>query len=73
MATNRQDIDEYVQRCQQLIESSPQMDEENTKVHSEETNVTFACADAVLVSTAEKRGLETINPAEASVDHIRLE
>lgn len=29
---DRDDIDEYVQRCQQLIESSPQMDEENTKV-----------------------------------------
>ncbi len=29
---NRDEIDEYVQRCQQLIESSPQMDEENTKV-----------------------------------------
>ena len=28
----RDEIDEYVQRCQQLIESSPQMDEENTKV-----------------------------------------
>ncbi|WP_436901286.1 type I restriction enzyme HsdR N-terminal domain-containing protein [Halovenus halobia] len=27
-----EDINEYVQRCQQLIESSPQMDEENTKV-----------------------------------------
>lgn len=27
-----EEIDEYVQRCQQLIESSPQMDEENTKV-----------------------------------------
>lgn len=26
------EIDEYVERCQQLIESSPQMDEENTKV-----------------------------------------
>ena len=26
------DVDEYVDRCQQLIESSPQMDEENTKV-----------------------------------------
>lgn len=26
------EIDEYIQRCQQLIESSPQMDEENTKV-----------------------------------------
>jgi hypothetical protein len=29
---DREDINEYVQRCQQLIESSPQMDEENTKV-----------------------------------------
>jgi hypothetical protein len=29
---DRSEIDEYVQRCQQLIESSPQMDEENTKV-----------------------------------------
>lgn len=29
---DREEIDEYVQRCQQLIESSPQMDEENTKV-----------------------------------------
>lgn len=29
---DRHEIDEYVQRCQQLIESSPQMDEENTKV-----------------------------------------
>jgi hypothetical protein len=29
---DREDIDEYVERCQQLIESSPQMDEENTKV-----------------------------------------
>lgn len=29
---NRDEIDEYVQRCLQLIESSPQMDEENTKV-----------------------------------------
>lgn len=29
---NRDEIDEYVERCQQLIESSPQMDEENTKV-----------------------------------------
>lgn len=28
----RDEINEYVQRCQQLIESSPQMDEENTKV-----------------------------------------
>lgn len=28
----RHDIDKYVQRCQQLIDSSPQMDEENTKV-----------------------------------------
>jgi len=28
----RDEIEEYVQRCQQLIESSPQMDEENTKV-----------------------------------------
>ncbi len=28
----RNEISEYVQRCQQLIESSPQMDEENTKV-----------------------------------------
>jgi len=26
------EIDEYVRRCQQLIEASPQMDEENTKV-----------------------------------------
>lgn len=29
---DRQEIDEYVRRSQQLIESSPQMDEENTKV-----------------------------------------
>jgi len=29
---DRDEIDAYVQRCQQLIESSPQMDEENTKV-----------------------------------------
>jgi hypothetical protein len=29
---DRDEIDEYIQRCQQLIESSPQMDEENTKV-----------------------------------------
>ena len=29
---DRDAIAEYVQRCQQLIESSPQMDEENTKV-----------------------------------------
>jgi hypothetical protein len=29
---DREEIDEYVQRCEQLIESSPQMDEENTKV-----------------------------------------
>lgn len=29
---DRDEIEEYVQRCQQLIESSPQMDEENTKV-----------------------------------------
>jgi hypothetical protein len=29
---DKNEIDEYVQRCQQLIESSPQMDEENTKV-----------------------------------------
>jgi hypothetical protein len=29
---DRDEISEYVQRCQQLIESSPQMDEENTKV-----------------------------------------
>jgi hypothetical protein len=29
---DRDEIDEYVQRCQHLIESSPQMDEENTKV-----------------------------------------
>jgi hypothetical protein len=29
---DRDEIDEYVDRCQQLIESSPQMDEENTKV-----------------------------------------
>ncbi|MFB6083262.1 MAG: type I restriction enzyme HsdR N-terminal domain-containing protein [Halorientalis sp.] len=29
---DRDEIGEYVQRCQQLIESSPQMDEENTKV-----------------------------------------
>ncbi|MFQ3477455.1 hypothetical protein HKK80_14650 [Halonotius sp. F2-221B] len=28
----RDEIEEYVGRCQQLIESSPQMDEENTKV-----------------------------------------
>jgi predicted type IV restriction endonuclease len=29
---DRDEIEEYVHRCQQLIESSPQMDEENTKV-----------------------------------------
>ncbi|WP_211194898.1 hypothetical protein [Halorhabdus amylolytica] len=29
---DRDEITEYVNRCQQLIESSPQMDEENTKV-----------------------------------------
>lgn len=29
---DNEQINEYVQRCQQLIESSPQMDEENTKV-----------------------------------------
>jgi hypothetical protein len=29
---DRDEIDAYVQRCRQLIESSPQMDEENTKV-----------------------------------------
>jgi hypothetical protein len=29
---DRNEIEEYVQRCQQLLESSPQMDEENTKV-----------------------------------------
>jgi hypothetical protein len=29
---DRDEIDAYIQRCQQLIESSPQMDEENTKV-----------------------------------------
>ena len=29
---DRNEIDEYVQRCQQLIDSSPGMDEENTKV-----------------------------------------
>lgn len=29
---DREEIDEYVTRCQQLIDSSPQMDEENTKV-----------------------------------------
>ncbi|CCQ34097.1 type I restriction enzyme HsdR N-terminal domain-containing protein [Halorhabdus tiamatea] len=29
---DRDEIAEYVRRCQQLIESSPQMDEENTKV-----------------------------------------
>lgn len=29
---DRGEIDDYVERCQQLIESSPQMDEENTKV-----------------------------------------
>ena len=29
---DRKGINEYVQRCQNLIESSPQMDEENTKV-----------------------------------------
>jgi predicted type IV restriction endonuclease len=29
---DRDEIDEYIRRCQQLIESSPQMDEENTKV-----------------------------------------
>jgi predicted nucleic acid-binding protein len=34
-------------------------------VHSEETNVTFVCADGELASTAEERGLETINPVEA--------
>jgi len=28
---DRNEIDEYVQRCQQLIEASPQMDEANTK------------------------------------------
>lgn len=28
----QQEVDEYVERCQQLVESSPQMDEENTKV-----------------------------------------
>ncbi|RJX49514.1 type I restriction enzyme HsdR N-terminal domain-containing protein [Halonotius pteroides] len=28
----RDEVEEYVGRCQQLIESSPQMDEENTKV-----------------------------------------
>jgi len=32
MVMNRDEIGEYVQRSQQLIESSPQMDEENTKV-----------------------------------------
>jgi hypothetical protein len=32
MAMDRDEIDEYVQRCRQLLESSPQMDEENTKV-----------------------------------------
>lgn len=32
MTMDRDEIDEYVQRCQQLIEASPQMDEENTKV-----------------------------------------
>jgi hypothetical protein len=32
MTMHKERIDEYVQRCQQLIESSPQMDEENTKV-----------------------------------------
>jgi predicted nucleic acid-binding protein len=34
-------------------------------VHSEETNVTFVCADGELVSTAEERGLETSDPAKA--------
>jgi len=29
---DRDEVAEYVQRCQQLIEASPQMDEENTKV-----------------------------------------
>jgi len=29
---DRNEIDEYVKRCQQLIDSSPEMDEENTKV-----------------------------------------
>ncbi|MFD1589272.1 type I restriction enzyme HsdR N-terminal domain-containing protein [Halorientalis brevis] len=29
---DKDEIGEYVQRCQQLIDSSPQMDEENTKV-----------------------------------------
>jgi len=29
---NREEIEEYVNRSQHLIESSPQMDEENTKV-----------------------------------------
>ncbi|WP_135830151.1 type I restriction enzyme HsdR N-terminal domain-containing protein [Halorussus halobius] len=29
---DRNGVNEYVKRCQQLIESSPQMDEENTKV-----------------------------------------
>ncbi len=29
---DRDEIDEYVKRCRQLLESSPQMDEENTKV-----------------------------------------
>jgi len=32
MIMDRDGIDEYVRRCQQLIEASPQMDEENTKV-----------------------------------------
>jgi len=32
LSMDRDEIDEYVRRCQQLIESSPQMDEENTKV-----------------------------------------
>lgn len=32
MAMDREEIDKYVKRCKQLIESSPQMDEENTKV-----------------------------------------
>lgn len=29
---NQTEVNEYVKRCQQLIEASPQMDEENTKV-----------------------------------------
>lgn len=29
---DREEVDEYVERCEQLIEASPQMDEQNTKV-----------------------------------------